>query len=228
MTQRRLIVAGCSFSDYLANNKTVYGQELATKLGCTYVHQGAGCGSNWRTWRVIGGMLLRGEITSNDLVVVQYTGMERREFWSRFTHKIATPAGRPTREPYDQGCLIRYKSGANTWQPNPAECDFFKTYEENHVSVAYEAEWFALQHYQFQLLLKAHAIPCIFITSRIAVNETDIDLIEPYAQSKFYEPFAFKADRQNWYSDTDSAHFCDHGHRRLADILHAHVNTLDL
>jgi hypothetical protein len=171
---------------------------------------------------------MRGEITPQDLVVVQYTGAERREFWSRFRANKNLPSTRPIREPYQDGYLIRYKSGANAWQAHPKDCEFFKAYEENHVCVAYDQEWFALQHYQFQLMLKAHAIPCIFITSRIAVNETDIDLIEPYAQCKFHEPFAFKADRQNWYSDTDSAHFCDHGHRRLADILHAHVNKLDL
>ena len=46
----KLCVAGCSFSDYTKVDK-VWGEYLAEKLDVDYLHEGAGCGSNWRIWR---------------------------------------------------------------------------------------------------------------------------------------------------------------------------------
>jgi hypothetical protein len=76
----KLIVAGCSVSDY-TNVKKVWGEYLAEQLNYEYVHEAAGCGSNYRMWRVLTTHILNGNITANDTVVVQYTTLERNEFW---------------------------------------------------------------------------------------------------------------------------------------------------
>ena len=78
----KVIVAGCSFSDYMEDNSYVYGDRLAMMLGATYIHEGAGAGSNWRIWRRITKMVLDDFLMPNDIVIIQYTGLERTEFWS--------------------------------------------------------------------------------------------------------------------------------------------------
>ena len=37
----KLVVAGCSFSDYMEKNDSVYGDLLAGFLGAKYLHHGA-------------------------------------------------------------------------------------------------------------------------------------------------------------------------------------------
>jgi len=227
----KLIVAGCSFSDYLELNHTVYGEVLAQLLDRQYIHQGAGCGSNWRIWRVIGHMIMQGEITHRDRLIVQYTAPERREFWSRFPNKHpALPKTKtsPAREPYDHGYIIRYKSGSDQWQDHHRESVFFRSYEENHLSLAYEHQWFELQHLMFQHLLNQYSIPTVFITSRCSIDDYWVELIEPHAEHRFVESFEFKSCGLNWYTATDSSHLCDHGHRALADMLYQHMISMGL
>ena len=77
----KLIVAGCSVSDYTRVD-TVYGKILADSIGYDYVHHGAGCGSNYRIWKKLTQMLMSGDLTDCDIVLVQYTQIDRREFWS--------------------------------------------------------------------------------------------------------------------------------------------------
>ena len=87
----KICVAGCSFSDYTKVDK-VYGEYLAEKLGYDYLHEGAGCGSNWRIWRQVYKNIRDHHLTSNDILIVQYTITERQEFYSRFDleHKVDT------------------------------------------------------------------------------------------------------------------------------------------
>ena len=64
-----LLVAGCSVSDYTQVDK-VWGEYLAEDLGLNYIHEGAGCGSNWRMWRVIVDAVKTKQITPNDIVIL--------------------------------------------------------------------------------------------------------------------------------------------------------------
>ncbi len=225
----KLISAGCSFSDYLQNNRTVYGKELSQLLDRNYMHQGAGAGSNWRIWRVIGQAVMQGLITDRDIVTVQYTGIERREFWSshRAEKKSHSDFLVSRRDSYADGDLIRYKAMAWTWQDHERENEFLQLYEEHHVCVSYEQEWFDLQHYQFQLLLQQHRIPCVFIIGRHRPLEK-FELIEPFSQWQFQESEDFQRDTNTWNSPADNSHLCDHGHRQLAEMLFQHIRALGL
>ena len=228
--QPKLISAGCSFSDYLQNNRTVYGLELAGKLGRSYDHQGAGAGSNWRMWRVLSTKIIRGEITNRDLVTVQYTGLERREFWS--SHQTAYHPDQNDillqhRDQYADGELIRYKANAWQWQDHRRENKFLKLYEQHHVCLEYEQEWFDIQHHQFQLLLQHYNIPCIFIVCRHRSPE-NFELMPHCDRLKFAEPLDFQKDAQTWYHSTDNSHLCDQGHQQLAQMLYDHIRQLGL
>jgi hypothetical protein len=216
---RKLWVAGCSFSDYLPENRTVYGRELSELLGWEYQHEGAGAGSNWRIWRRIGAAVTRGNITDRDLVIIQYTGLERREFWSAHSKQST---GVNTEKYPTGGSILRYKAWAWQWQDHPAENKFFRMYEANHVNTVYEREVFDLQHLQFQLLLQHYGIACVFIDGR-HTSVRPLPLISPFDQRVYMEPPQFRADDVMNYSHTDNSHLCDLGHVEFAKLLYEHV-----
>jgi hypothetical protein len=216
---RQLWVAGCSFSDYLPENHTVYGRELAGLLGWEYQHEGAGAGSNWRIWRRIGSAVVSGNITDRDLVIIQYTGLERREFWSAHRNDACI-------NDYEQG-MLRYKAWAWQWQGNPAENKFFRMYEANHVNTVYERNVFDLQHLQFQLLLQHYGIACVFIDGR-HTSVRPLPLIAPFDQRVYMETPQFREDPSMNYSHTDNSHLCDLGHVEFAKLLYEHVKIHQL
>lgn len=171
---------------------------------------------------------MQAQLTNRDLVIIQYTGLERREFWTRYPgSKPSIVIGRPIREPYDDGYLIRYKAQAETWQDHPEECDFFRVYEQDHVCIAYERELFEQEHFKFQLLLKHYDIPAIFINGRHTVQRP-LNLISPYKMWAFDEPIDWAGDVDTWYHDQDSSHLCDSGHEQLADLLKAHIDNYSI
>ena len=115
-----LLVAGCSVSDY-SEVKQTYGEYLANKLNLNYVHRAAGCGSNWRIWRVIFDAVNNKIITPEDLIIVQYTEITRTEFWSD-TISYST-----LEDPVDTGgVMIRWKLDADKWTPNKSSKPLLK------------------------------------------------------------------------------------------------------
>ena len=70
----KVIVGGCSVSDYTgAEVDRVYGEILSERLNAEYIHHGSGCGSNYRMWRKITNLIMNGEISDKDLIIMQYT-----------------------------------------------------------------------------------------------------------------------------------------------------------
>lgn len=223
---RSVTVAGCSFSDYLANNQTVYGRELSLLIGSLYQHEGAGSGSNWRIWRRISSAVLEGRITAEDLVIIQYTGMERREFWSHHPHE-PKPQWSVSREPYAEGSLIRYKNQSWTWMDHRDERDFMRLYEQRFLCWQYEQELFRIQHLQFQLLLREYRIPTVFLDARHTPLRP-LPLIEPFTQWQFTEPLWFCERRDLDNIPGDQSHFSDQGHREFAQLLYDHLQSVGL
>ena len=77
----RLVVAGCSVSDYTEVDKP-WGEYLSEQLSCEYLHLAGASGSNYRMWRLLVSHVVDNKITADDTVIVQYTNPERNEFWS--------------------------------------------------------------------------------------------------------------------------------------------------
>jgi len=227
----KLFVAGCSISDYTKVSK-VYGEFLAEKLGCEYVHEGAGCGSNWRIWRVITQHIMTGNLTPDDILVVQYTGRERDEFWSRFDPPVWEMAPNTldhlcvTDVPQYGGSVIRYKAGAGIWQDGQQIKDFFDTYEKNHLCVEFERERFLAHNFMFQNMLLMKNIRTIFVRSRRAATLPMSELFPEFRKISFIEP----AGDLTMYdlSSTDSGHMNQLGHEVFAGWLYDHINTFNL
>jgi hypothetical protein len=159
----KLVVAGCSVSDR-GNVDFCYGDKLAEMLDCEYDHQGAGCGSNFRIWRTITTKIRLGEIDKNTLIVIQYTCVNRKEFWtSNFIDGVQIVHGINLRDEYDDGELIRFKSGSHEWQWSKSDSEFFKLVENEHTNAEYDAEIFVNNHYNFIHMLQSHDFNYIFL-----------------------------------------------------------------
>ena len=131
----KLLVAGCSFSDYCQVKKP-YGEILASKLNVEYIHEGAGSGSNWRIWRKVIKYILDGTITPDDLILIQYTERTRNEFCSvlkrdniHFGPSSFEMVAITDRFNNDYS-VLRYKLDSATWQNTPEEKLFFSQYEK--------------------------------------------------------------------------------------------------
>lgn len=218
---RKLFVAGCSVSDYTKVDN-VYGEYLAEKLNYEYVHEGAGCGSNFRMWRRITKHIIDGNLSPEDLLVVQYTGIERREFWSRHLVKTLTPNKKEKiREPYDSGELIRFKLGSYTWQKTKQEILLHQLLEENCINEAYDKEMFDTQHLMFQCLLKEFNIRTIFLGAYIK-KDIHMQLI-PFFEKNYVSCDEMWGD-ENYL--VDIGHFNDNGHRKVAEKIYNLMQVL--
>jgi hypothetical protein len=226
---KKLCVAGCSFSDYTKVEKT-YGEILAKNLNYEYIHEGAGCGSNWRIWRTVTKHIMDGVLTADDLLIIQYTENSRNEFWSSLPNryfKNTIDNLCVIDRSYDNGAVIRYKVGASVWQDNVEEKEFFNIYESYFVNSKFENERFKVNNYNFQHMLKNNNINVIFITS-------DRTPLRPKYILDHYQPYEFvdilTEERRLKFDLTlnDQGHMNQEGHYDLADRLYKHIKHLNL
>jgi hypothetical protein len=95
------------------------------------------------------------------------------------------------------------------------------------VNPDYDNELFSAQHHMFQTALKYHHIRAVFIDGRHTPPGL-LDLIDPYDRWQFREPQSLQEDVSTWYHSTDCSHFCDQGHKQLADLLTQHLRNQQL
>lgn len=224
----KLFVAGCSFSDYTLV-KNVYGEFLAEKLGYTYVHEGEGCGSNYRIWRKITNHIIDGNLNHDDILIVQYTELTRQEFYSKFSnHNYDRGVHVPEAEKYhDGGAIIKFKVHAHTWQHNSAESAFFKVYENNFLSDEFEQEKFKIFNFNFQQTLKNFGIRTIFIkTHRLGPIINLHEHIVGSFRSWVFDDVETSSSANYNLAPNDKAHMNLEGHKDLAERLYTHIQNL--
>jgi len=209
----KLIVAGCSVSDY-TNVKKVWGEYLADQLNYEYVHEAAGCGSNYRMWRVLTTHILNGNITANDTVVVQYTTLERNEFWSPIVEKNWL------RDPAFDGNIIRFKMHSHSWH-NGIESKLLKLYER-FVNTDFEKEKFINAHMTFQCLAKEYNIKNLYFIKVGGYGFEDLSFLPQYKNNFFNYSDIFNESKNHIVND--QYHLSDHGHKLLANMMFKNVN----
>ena len=228
----KLIVSGCSLSDR-GNANICYGDTLSELLDMEYVHQARGCGSNYRIWRTITSMIMSGEITSNDKVIIQYTTRNRREFWTsnyvekhdRYydssIHNTDNSGVIELVEEYgDFGFTVKYKSGAYSWQSNKKTAKFFEQYQGEFVNAEYDYEMFRINHYNFCNTLLANNIDVLFLSAFDYCHEHQIeDLIEGMLIFRIDDALLLPAHIQ-----VDGTHLTDEGHSHVAHMLYPVVS----
>lgn len=226
----KLIVAGCSFSDYTKVDSP-YGKLLAEKLGYEYIHEGAGCGSNQRIWRRLTSMVLDGIITSDDLVIVQYTERTRQEFYTSYPQDNAykgpncKEAIRVVEDYTDGGHIIRFKWGAHVWQYNSEEKQLFKLYEDGFLSIDYSNELFRVNHYNFQAMLARNNIKCIFVKTWRYRYNIDAEILLEFEPYVFYDT---TVNEEYNLEPGDVGHLSQEGHIDFSDRLYTHIKQVGL
>lgn len=225
MSKKKLFTAGCSISTR-NHCDTSYPEELAKLLDYELVNCAVGCGSNYRTWRMLTKHIMDGNLTSNDLVVIQYTEPIRHEFWSRFCSEDIDVNNVDL---YDDGTIIRFKFNSHTWQRNKEEVEFLKLYEENFISDFFEMENFNVNNFNFQHMINNNDIKVIFLkTNRLGRLNDNIDFFtfDRYKKWFFYDDS--NKDITNNQTETDTCHFSDRGHKLIAENLYQHILNLKL
>jgi hypothetical protein len=226
---RKLCVAGCSFSDYTKVEKT-YGEILAKKLNYEYIHEGAGCGSNWRIWRKVSNHILDGILTPDDLLIIQYSNNTRNEFWSRFSNSFfenTIDSLCIVDKSYDNGTIVRYKFDSAKWQYNEEEKNFFTMYENNFINEKFEEEKFRAHNYNFQHMLKNNNINTIFLISD-RINIMPPDVLVHFKNHEFHDQLTSERKLKYNLSPDDWTHMNQEGHYYLAERLYVHINNLNL
>lgn len=221
---KKLFVAGCSVSDYTEVDE-VYGEIIARMLGREYVHEGSGCGSNWRIWRRITNHIINGNLTPNDLLIVQYTTLERREFWS-FNEKDEPNAKFRMRERYRNplgGDIIKFKYCLYEHQNFPNEGKLFELIEKKFTNPYFDMDVFQTQHLMFQCLLKEYNIPTIFFG--FYHNQDTIRLMD-YFKDSYFHVDEIKGDLN--YLLKDLGHFNKNGHEYVAKRMAEFINSKNL
>jgi len=228
-TVNRLIIAGCSFSDW-SEVEYNYGEYLGQNLNLPVSFYTSGIGSNFRIWRKLAKAIIDKEVTDKDLLVIQYTNPDRREFWSAHSslHEVdykrcGNPyKGSTMREKYLGGELIKFKMGAWEWQSVEIEQKFFKLFEENFVSEDYDVEVFINNHVMFQSLLKEFKIPVIFLRT----NYTSIVPNIPMLDCSFHHCLDVRYFHTiELCNEEYCSHLNDKGHKELANVIAEYINT---
>lgn len=219
--RKKLCVAGCSFSDYTEVD-VAYGEILAKKLDYDYIHEGAGCGSNYRIWRRITKHILDGVLTPNDLLIVQYTGVEREEVMCNLPSRIGN-----VEEPYDLGVITRFKMFSHSWQYHPVAMKFHKLKEEHFTNAQFDLERFNSFNFMFQSMLLYAKIPTIFIRG-YRITSQPINLLKEHENFYFDDGETEIRDRKYDLTLNDWAHLNQEGHYVYADLLYNHIKSLDI
>jgi len=226
---KKLFLVGCSVSDNLPTEQ-VYGNLLAKKLGYEYVHMAMGIGSNYRMWRYATKVVMNKELTKDDLLIVQYTGVERDEFWSDYD-RTRPMEHEDISETYPGGgTILKFKWDSHEWQDFELQKTFFKTYQERFLNPVFEEERFSVNHYNFQCMLAYHDIPVIFFKNRALCNN-----IEHYNVIPRYEPYVYSETHENRIDKTivvdpvtDPFHLNELGHMQLSESLYKHILTTNI
>jgi hypothetical protein len=224
----KLIVAGCSVSDY-TQVKLPYGEILfktANKFS-SYVHNAAGCGSNYRIMRTVTNQIMNGDITSDDLLIVQWTTYERDEIASAFNNpdaKIKNRAGGRDivlRDYFAQDIdIVRFKSRAQDFfHLSDIEKEYVKLKEEWFTHVDFERERFNSYAYMFQQMLLQKNIKVVFFKFFDYAQE-----FQPVTELS-HLLFEYRPDPSLYLAPDDPGHLNQKGHTIVATELQKFLKT---
>ena len=235
----KLVVSGCSFSDY-TEVKNVWGKYTADDLGIDYLHLAGGIGGNPRSLRIITQKILKGEIEPNDIVVVQAAEpirtelpsptMELTEQGRAYRHRVEvvdTYENQILHYDYlhdNTSIVTRWKMDSSKWQGTDADKRFHEEYQRN-VSDAFGQEIAINSLYQLYALCTIYGINFVVLWGPLCDEkyfkkywrENGISIEFPYELDffKVWEPGKNYYDEVNHIyrlSPTDVTHLSELGH----------------
>ena len=240
----KLFVVGCSFSDYqfgkYSPEDSTYGYNLKELLKVPYIHHASGIGSNFRMWRKIYNEINTGNLTSKDILIVQYTDITRNEFFSNYILSKEVKSGfiesykndeaqKQITEPYYDGRIIKYKhreeDELDKIKFTKEERNFLKLFQNFFISKEFSKEQFDYHHFMFQNMLAFLKIKTVFLLTNY-LHEEHVDFIDSFYISKFnIEKFTQTPEYRR--TKNDRGHLSQLGHEVLSNNLYqigrAHV-----
>lgn len=219
----KLLVLGCSVSDYTRIDNP-WGKVLAESLDYEYVHEAAGCGSNWRMWRRAFTLIENNTITPSDTVIIQYTEVTRREFWSPYQTAARPLSGSNNKsfitETYDGGTLIRYKLDSHTFGDYVGPEKKFQKQYNHFVNLKFELEQFKMMHGMFQGFMQQQGFDKLYFLKAGGYGplERSSDLTPFYQKNWIDAPNCFR-----YHLPDDTFHMDQRGHRELASLVHKYI-----
>lgn len=245
---KKVIVLGCSFSDYTGSPDATYGALLADYFKAEYIDLAAGCGSNERSSRLLLTGIRKNKINSDDLVIIQYTNPLRKEFvtnqsdfaWPDIKREIRDyykPLDRsnfnedlptiPLQEAYNQEFdMIKFKFDSYTFQSNKVLKEFMENFTRFFLSIEFEEELAHNLHLSLTSTLHSYKIPTVFLRT---------DYINPTISQENFEKMLFPGqisinlldflgdDKSNPEYWLDGAHINTEGHKKVFETIKSHI-----
>jgi hypothetical protein len=230
----KIFVGGCSFSatsDSHDGRGDLYGDFLAKSIGATFIDASVGCGSNKRIWRKITKYIMDGELTSDDILIMQYTDKSRTEFFSNYKLQNVKPEminiPVANSEEYYDGRILKFKFHITNDQPNwtKQERNFLQLYEDYFIGREYIDEEFKYTNYMFQSMLKNYNIKVVFLKT---IYFQDTNTLLPEFQPNILDVSNITKDFPIHRSNgIDELHLSQKGHFYLAELLENHIKKLN-
>lgn len=181
-TYNKLVGCGCSFSDYCGNPTLTFNAYAAKQLELPYLDLTAGASSNLRWTRILTSEIRKGNITKDDLLVLQFTNPSRTEFvtdlprnssswsfptWNAVTNPIfdarVHKSGKPIDEKYnDKYWLLRHMPQSGNWADNKIIKEWHSLYMKYFYCEEYVKELFLNQLFSLQQILKEFNVIYIY------------------------------------------------------------------
>ena len=218
---RKLIVAGCSFSDRF-NVGQCYGDILANSLGLEYMHEARSCGSNHAIWRRISTHVMNGTINTDDVLLIQYTEFTRNEFatW------IDVSSNDSLVDRYDdETWAIRYKIDIDPLYHNKTVRHFLKIYNDNFVQIKFEEDKFRANNFNFQCMLALNNINAFFLNLNCYAPYNNVWSTIPYFNDRVYADQVSLQHLPYCLSEQDQWHMSQAGHQKLAGDLNYYLHA---
>lgn len=150
----KIAVGGCSFSDF-RYGLIPWGKIVADHFGVDYIHEAACAGSNQRIWRRLTAHVLNGNLIAGDIIILQYTLVDRKESWTPELHTNYDLEC--ISEHYDNGTLVRLTPHFEQFAISRHERQLAHTYNYfNNHNLNLEQFW--TQHHGFSALCENKGI----------------------------------------------------------------------
>ena len=223
---RKLLVAGCSWSDLTRVDKC-YGEWLSEEFNAEYHHHGSGVGSNWRIWRTVSEKIINQTFNRDDILLIQYTSPIRQEFWSSYVETrakcLTDHYGNVTlREDYDDGQIIKFKVNMVDYQIDKNEKQLFTLYESYFLNRKFEMRKQKQFHMMFQCMCKEYDLPNVFFVKAVGYSEHLLEYpMLPYYDNNSIELSASNPEykKEYWLSPDDPSHLSTSGHKWFSEWL---------
>lgn len=252
---KKLFVFGCSYSDRTGVKKA-YGDYLAELTGLEYHHCAKGGTSNDRTWRMATRMIIDGEITPNDILMIQYTDRHRREFasygigYDEHLQVIINdnkgneiPSGVHPLDKTTTECgtfyTSNYKMHSHSWQLNHFDRAVHKAHEDCTCVDQFDNEYFKTRHRQFEAFCEVNNINLVIYWCRLSDHMIDHNILSTYGRRYLIneenfisrEPphcFKYELGDPNDTNHWDDSHLSVLGHETVAKNLAEHLYRFSL